>query len=111
MHEPEASGIKNRWLVRQRRHGMDEWYLRRGPWKLIMDEAGFRLFDLRDDPGELKDVRPEHPRLASALASDLMARTPAFRRGTMQAPSLDETLSESEQLELEEALRSLGYID
>jgi len=108
---PTAVGEKTKWLLRDRKHGNDEWYLRRGPWKLIMDEAHVRLYHLPSDPGETMDVSAGNPIEAAYLASELMSRTPVFRSGWAEVPPLDSNLSVQEGEELENALRSLGYAD
>jgi arylsulfatase A-like enzyme len=45
--------------------------IRRGRWKLVYfhAERRFELFDLRDDPGETRDLSAERPELTSDLAS------------------------------------------
>lgn len=106
-----AVGEKTKWLLRNRQHGADEWYLRRGPWKLIMDEKQVRLYHLPTDRGETEDVSTDHPIETAYLASELMARTPVFRSGWAEVPPLDANLSAQEAEELEQALRSLGYAD
>jgi arylsulfatase A-like enzyme len=108
---PTAVGEKTKWLLRDRKHGEDEWYLRRGPWKLIMDEVRVRLFHLPTDRGETRDLSAERPIVAAHLATELMARTPIFRSGWAEVPPLDSDLSAQEGEELEKALRSLGYAD
>ncbi|UCE85341.1 MAG: sulfatase [Deltaproteobacteria bacterium] len=89
----------------------EAWYIREGRWKLLLDDAGARLFDLRADPHELRDVSAQHPVTAGYLTARLMRRTPAFL-DTWEAPGpMDSGLDAEERASLEEALRALGYIE
>ncbi len=48
---------------------IQEEYVRRGPWKLIVAQGGTReLYDLSRDPGETTDRTAEHPELVAELA-------------------------------------------
>ena len=48
------------------------WMLRRGDYKLIVHEAyPSRLFNFRDDSGELNDLIEQEPEMASKLLSVL----------------------------------------
>ncbi|HEY2387158.1 MAG TPA: sulfatase [Candidatus Binatia bacterium] len=76
--------------------------VRVGPLKLIRDEAGGdELYDLRDDPGERRNLAAERPRevaeLAAAMASMLAGAAPAA------PPTLDD--------DTRARLRALGYLD
>ena len=44
--------------------------IRKGDWKLVSTDAGVGLFNLKDDPTELYDMRSKHPEIASELKSD-----------------------------------------
>jgi arylsulfatase A-like enzyme len=87
----------------------DHFSLRTLDWKYLepKDQPGRMLFDLRADPGELRDVAGQHPDRADTLQA-LLERIVA-ERGDDEMPPLEE-LSEEERQELEERLRSLGYI-
>ena len=85
------------------------WYLRQGPWKLMMDSKRLRLFHLPSDPGEEHDVRRDHPVQAAYLASQLVRYSPAFQKGWRKPPSLEEVLTAEEREQVEEALQALGY--
>ena len=81
-----------------------------GPWKAVFkikNHSSFQLFNLEDDPGELRDRAGDHPELGRQLIKEYQrlvvqnAELPSlFPR--MGAPALDrETLRE---------LRTLGYV-
>lgn len=73
-------------------------------WKLLVSPAGAELYDLRDDPGEKRNVIAEQPEQAAQLRNrlkQLMSRIPRPR----SAP-VTRTLTEEQK----ERLRSLGYI-
>ena len=85
------------------------WYMRQGPWKLMMDLERVRLFHLPSDPGEEHDVHQENPVQAAYLASQLSRHSPAFQKDWRKPPSLEEGLTAEEREQVEEALRALGY--
>ena len=87
------------------------WYARQGSWKLILDSTGSLLFDLSSDPAEEKDVRAEHPIVAAYLEALIRSQSPALKPGGRDAVPLDEGLADDEVEALEEALRSLGYVE
>ena len=76
-----------------------------GDWKLLEFErpTRFSLYDLADDPGELRDVSEHFPDRVASLAKELedykLANTPRGARG--QKVELSE--------EQREALEALGY--
>jgi arylsulfatase A-like enzyme len=86
------------------------WFLRTGPWKVVMDREKSRLFDLRTDPDEVTDVAHQHPVTAQDLFSLLVSRTPEFRKGWKQPPPWDADLNPAEKARLHEALQALGYV-
>lgn len=80
--------------------GVDRWFVARSPgeapsyalrtvrWKAIFGPGGtVRLFDVRTDPGEERNLQRYHPDLALGLAA--LARTEALRPGALggTAPS------------------------
>ncbi len=77
--------------------------LRVGRYKLIQDRAkgGRKLFDLQADPGEQRNLRRQRPELAAALLAELEAH---YATGVKQAPGRELPP------EVEEKLRSLGYV-
>jgi arylsulfatase A-like enzyme len=85
------------------------WYVREGPWKLIIDSERSRLFHLPSDPLEERDVSAEHPVEAGYLASLARAR-PSNLRET-HSPPLDAGLSPKDREEFEQALEALGYAE
>lgn len=87
------------------------WYARQGPWKLILDGDGSRLYHLPSDPGEEKDVGSQHPEVAARLEDEIRRRSPAFAGSAAEPVPLDEGLSPEERRKLEEALRALGYAE
>jgi arylsulfatase A-like enzyme len=68
---------------------IDERAVRDERWKLIWSGASRRwlLFDLANDPGELKDFSAERPDVVSRLALDLMAETERARTHATGRPS------------------------
>jgi arylsulfatase A-like enzyme len=89
----------------------EQWYIREGRWKLLLDRKEARLFDLAADPLEMRDVSDLHPVATEYLASRLMERTPAFL-DEWQAPApMESGLDADERKSLEDALRALGYLE
>jgi arylsulfatase A-like enzyme len=87
------------------------WAIREGDLKLIRIPLGqgryeTELYDLSEDPGELRDLSAERPALERRLAERLEARRAvlmeAFEATVAPAPESDEDL---------EMLRSLGYVE
>jgi arylsulfatase A-like enzyme len=102
---PLLAGDDRRWADRAASEA-DQTHRKRmvrvGPLKLIHDdETGDELYDLRDDPGERRNVAAERPRevadLAATMASTLAGAAPAG------APRLDDATRER--------LRALGYLN
>ena len=83
-----------------------------GGMKLMQSDDDLRVFDLREDPGELHDLRESSPAELARLRSEVEtwrahlglpdpgAAAPA---GAAAEPDLDEAA--------EERLRALGYIE
>lgn len=81
--------------------------IRQGPWKLTRDIApsgGVSLYSLPSDPGEHHNLASAHPKLVSELQRT-MAR---WYRSLPPAPSQKNIPLKNK--EIEEELRSLGYI-
>jgi len=55
-----------------------DYAIRRGDWKLVYSSMGQGLFNLREDPGELRDRRKSH----AALAAELEKQYRAWDGGT-----------------------------
>jgi len=72
--------------------------IRTGSWKLIGD----RLFDLRSDPGETRDVAAEHPEIVAFLRRRLAALE--AERPAAAGPRVELSAEERDRL------RSLGYL-
>jgi arylsulfatase A-like enzyme len=89
------------------RKPQDHVAIRRGRWKLIHDRRRdlWELYDLVDDPGELRDVSAELPEEAEALRAELTrwAVTVRSDRPPPPQPRSDDTIVEN--------LRALGYVD
>jgi arylsulfatase A-like enzyme len=110
--QPDAAE-KMRALVEQASVFGSRWRtVRDARWKLIRIPGvrGIRdqLYDLHTDPGELRDLAAEHPeqrdRLAAALDTWLATIPP-------EAGGLEGERDPQAEEELEEQLRSLGYVD
>ncbi len=78
------------------------------PWVADYGPEGFRLFDLRSDPGETADVSADHAERASRMRA-LLERWEAGQdlNPTARAGAPEQELSPRVQ----EMLRSLGYVD
>ena len=87
--------------------------LREGDLKLVSDlhNGDRKLFDLRADPGELRNIAAENPaalaELSSALRSTLARSRATASRSGAQKGQWEEILTRDEI----ERLRSLGYVD
>lgn len=78
-----------------------------GSHKLVLDlESGaVELYDLRDDPGERRDLATREPQRAAALRAQLEAYVARQRASAEQRRELELSEEERERLEL------LGYLD
>jgi arylsulfatase A-like enzyme len=96
---PEAE----RPLVAETQRFADLRSLRVGRYKLIADRlhGGRKLFDLDTDPNEQRNLRKQDPQRADALFQQLEAH---YAKGATSAPRKDLPP------DLEERLRSLGYV-
>lgn len=83
------------------------WSAIRGRWKLIRRdrEAGIELYDLHEDPGELRDLAGERPELVEELSHALAT----FEERTERLEG--ERVEVQVDSELFEHLRELGYAD
>jgi arylsulfatase A-like enzyme len=86
------------------------WFLRSGPWKVVMDRDHSQLFHLPTDPDETTDVSGRHPVTAQDLSTLLVSRSPEFRAGWKTPPPWDADLDAAEKERLHEALEALGYV-
>lgn len=89
------------------RFGVAEWGVREGRWKLLMDDARIRLFDLPSDPKEIEDVAAANPDMTAYLADLVARRSPAITRRE-RVPLVDPSAGDAPSLT--EALKALGYI-
>jgi arylsulfatase A-like enzyme len=87
------------------------WFLRTGPWKLVMDRDKTQLFHLASDPDETVDVAHRHAVTAQHLSSLLVKRSPEFRAGWQAPPPWDADLDAAQKTRLREALKALGYAE
>ena len=83
----------------------DMWGLRAGPWKYIeapAEDPPQQLFDLNEDPGELRSLAAERPEIAASLS-----RAVANWRASLRPP----LESEAKPIDDDEraALEALGY--
>jgi len=79
-----------------------------GSWKLVVDPANrdaSELFDLARDPGEARNLATSEPERLRAMRERLRA----WRRSLPVAP--DREIRESQDQELIEQLKALGYLD
>jgi arylsulfatase len=84
-----------------------EWFLREGPWKVVLDENEPRLFHIPDDPMATVDVSARFPDITDYLARRVGAMDAG---GGPQRPGKQGLgLSDAQMREVEEALRALGY--
>ena len=76
-------------------------------WKLVRGSDGSALlFDLRDDPGEDRDVKAANPGEAARLGTQLDARTGEWASWEGEAAEI----TVEERAEIERRLEDLGYI-
>ena len=80
----------------------DRLALRTESWKLILGNAGAELYDLKNDPKEHTDMAAERPDLVDRFRSLLFQWLEAHPAEPRVATELD--------AELEQTLRSLGYL-
>ena len=88
-----------------------QWYVRQGPWKLIMTLDSSRLFHLPSDPAEKNDVSADHPIQVGHLVTLVMRSSPALQPDARPPVPLKRGLSRRQRDELEESLRALGYVE
>ncbi len=100
---PIFSGETSRFVFSEarRRYG-----LIRDGWKLVHDVDVFRLYDLREDPGETEDVAPREPERLQQMEAYAKVLLDSARGKRTVAPVI-ETVLEPEALR---ELRQLGYI-
>jgi arylsulfatase A-like enzyme len=80
--------------------------IRSGPFKLIWTaDVSAELFDLEDDPGELRDLAPDRPDLRNRLLSELRA----WSLG-LEARVTPREFTSRDEKSLER-LRALGYVE
>lgn len=78
------------------------------PWLFLFGVSTMRLFNLRDDPHEERDVLSRHPEVWSRLDGYLDALDTAQSSGAKAATGA--TAAEQEK-KIEEHLRQLGYVE
>jgi len=81
------------------------WALLQGDYKLIEEEGRARLYDLKTDPGETRDLAPQQAARVEAMRAAAAELRRVVGEGA-EAPSIETELDP----EAQEALRSLGYI-
>jgi arylsulfatase A-like enzyme len=90
-------------------YGVAEWGIREGRWKLLVENARTRLFDLSADPKETSDVSGKHPDLTAYLAGRIARTSPGFTQRD-RPPTVDPSAGGLER-PLSDALEALGYIE
>ncbi|HVT60272.1 MAG TPA: sulfatase [Thermoanaerobaculia bacterium] len=95
-------------------HGKQRWSVRRGPWKLVVPRDGalpVELYDLRGDPGELRNLAPRDSRLVASLRAwgerEIAARQEQRARFLAGSDALGATYLEWRYIT---KLRALGYL-
>jgi arylsulfatase A-like enzyme len=88
-----------------------EWYLREGPYKLLVREGGGGLFRVAEDRAEADDLSARLPVQKAYLASRLAQELRSYAEQGFRALPPDMHLSDEERREREEALRALGYVE
>jgi arylsulfatase A-like enzyme len=84
-----------------------EWYLREGPWKVVLSDGPPELFLIPSDPMADHDVSAEYPIMTEYLARRIGA---VDRRGGAHRPGKEGLgLSPAQVRDVEEALHALGY--
>ncbi len=82
------------------------WALFDGDWKLVRDSRGRELlYDLANDPAEVKDVAPDRPEVARQMAERLASLLPPQVFSEYRTPSAQADVSRATV----EKLKSLGY--
>jgi arylsulfatase A-like enzyme len=82
----------------------ESWSVLRWPWHLIHNPGrGSSLFDVEQDPLELRDVAALHPERTAALEAEVIRHFTEIPRAREADGPVDEKLMEQ--------LRSLGYVD
>jgi arylsulfatase A-like enzyme len=79
-----------------------------GEWSLVMDAArGVLLFNLRDDPGEQRDLSGAHPDVRERL----LARLVELQAENLQNPYRPRPEVRTMDAEMRERLEALGYLE
>ncbi len=89
--------------------GQETFVVRWRGWKLVVEGERRRLFDLRQDPQERKNVYDFHREEALDLERALQTVLERFGHGSVDVEAVD--LEGEEMEEIRERLRSLGYLD
>ena len=89
------------------------WALRENGWKLLRIPVGagrvaLELYDLRNDPGETRNLADEEPERARRMEAALVRR---MRELLAAFASVHEAEEDHPSREEEDALRSLGYMN
>jgi arylsulfatase A-like enzyme len=87
------------------------YFVREGPFKLVVSDKSCQLHDLRVDREEVDDVSASRPVQAAYMKQILWERSVSFRDPEHRALPIDKGISEEERRKLNEALRALGYIE
>ena len=85
-------------------------FIREGDFKLVVGPESVAVYDLRSDPAGVRDLSAALPIRTAYLMGRLWEHSPSFR-DRADATGLRQLLSPGQQLELDEALRALGYIE
>ena len=93
-------------VLNPRSHGVAEWGVREGRWKLLLEDYRVRLYDLENDPKETADTSTTHRDVAGYLTGRIARTSPAFRQREREPDALPTELERP----LGEALKALGYL-
>jgi arylsulfatase A-like enzyme len=115
LHPPVAAGerLEPPWkqgpVQRAGRSTVAEWFVREGPWKLVMDAQRSWLFHLPTDAKETVDRSAERPEIDGHLMTIAWRTSPALEPGSPQAPEVG--VDAGERRQLNDALKALGYVE
>jgi arylsulfatase len=87
------------------------WFIRAGPWKLLVNREKVELFHIPSDPQEDTDLSAQNPIRVGYLTQLLWENLVSFRNLDYRVQPLDQGLPEEERKKLNEALRALGYME
>ena len=90
---------------------LNEWFLREGPWKLVVWKKRVELFHIPSDRHEAHDLSEQSPIVLAYLYRLLWENSLAVRDTGYQQRSIDYGLDEKQRKQLHDSLRALGYTE